>query len=71
MVLSNVPPHHSCTAQIDRLYGWESVADSPVREAFERQKDHVRAEFEQRSDAVFLALNEQVGGWGGWGSWGD
>jgi hypothetical protein len=48
--------------QIDRLYGWKSEADSPVRDAFKRQKDFVMTEFEQRSSQVFLQLNEQVRG---------
>lgn len=53
---------HLCpSAQIDRLYGWKSAADCPVRDAFKRQKDFVMKEFEQRSEQVFLQLNEQVG----------
>ena len=47
--------------QIDRLYGWKSAPDTPVRDAFKRQKDFVMKEFEQRSEQVFLQLNEQVG----------
>lgn len=35
------------------------MADSPVRDAFKRQKEHVMTEFEQRSSQVFLQLNEQ------------
>lgn len=48
--------------QIDRLYGWKSAPDTPVRDAFKRQKDFVMKEFEQRSEQVFLQLNEQVCG---------
>lgn len=44
---------------MDRLYGWKSVADGPIRDAFKRQKDFVMEEFKQRSEAVFLQLNEQ------------
>jgi translation initiation factor 5B len=54
------PPACACV-QIDRLYGWKSAADCPVRDAFKRQKDFVMKEFEQRSEQVFLQLNEQVG----------
>lgn len=52
---------HLFCVQIDRLYGWKSAPDTPVRDAFKRQKDFVMKEFEQRSEAVFLQLNEQVG----------
>jgi hypothetical protein len=51
---------HLFCVQIDRLYGWKSAPDTPVRDAFKRQKDFVMKEFEQRSEAVFLQLNEQV-----------
>lgn len=37
------------------------MPDTPVRDAFKRQKEHVMTEFEQRSQQVFLQLNEQVG----------
>eukprot|EP00879_Flechtneria_rotunda_P029724 GHRR01032167.1.p1 GENE.GHRR01032167.1~~GHRR01032167.1.p1 ORF type:complete len:533 (+),score=163.22 GHRR01032167.1:1023-2621(+) len=43
----------------DRLYNWKSVPDSPIRDAFKRQKEHVMKEFEDRSSQVFLQLNEQ------------
>lgn len=46
--------------QCDRLYGWKSAPDSAIREAFKRQKDHVMKEFDDRSNQVFLQLNEQV-----------
>ena len=49
------------SAQIDRLYGWKSAPDTPVRDAFKRQKDFVMKEFDTRSEQVFLQLNEQVG----------
>ena len=53
-----------CTApvlpQVDRLYGWKTSPDLPIRDAFKLQKDHVNTEFEQRSSQVFLQLNEQV-----------
>lgn len=45
--------------KIDRLYGWNSVANSPVQEAFARQEPYVAAEFEKRFNAVCLQLNEQ------------
>ena len=46
--------------QVDRLYGWKTSPDLPIRDAFKLQKDHVNTEFEQRSSQVFLQLNEQV-----------
>jgi hypothetical protein len=45
--------------KIDRLYGWQSEPDAPVRDAFKRQPPHVEREFEDRSAQVFLQLNEQ------------
>jgi hypothetical protein len=48
--------------QVDRLYNWKSVPDSPIRDAFKRQKDHVMKEFDDRSSQVFLQLNEQARG---------
>lgn len=56
----------SCTPfqiprQCDRLYGWKSAPDTPIRDAFKRQKDFVMKEFDTRSEQVFLQLNEQVG----------
>lgn len=48
---------------MDRLYGWKSQADAPIRDSFKRQKEHVMTEFEQRSSQVFLQLNEQVREW--------
>lgn len=57
----SVPAAAAAAAQIDRLYGWKSAPDTPVRDAFKRQKDFVMKEFEQRSEQVFLQLNEQVG----------
>eukprot|EP00798_Chlamydomonas_sp_ICE-L_P031196 gene31196-6343_t len=45
--------------KVDRMYGWNSVADSPIRDAFDRQPDYVHKEFETRSSDIFLQLNEQ------------
>lgn len=52
----HVTPRHWAAAQVDRLYGWKSVPDSPVRDAFKRQKEFVMTEFEQRSSQVFLQV---------------
>jgi hypothetical protein len=51
------------------LYGWKAAPDTPIRDAFKRQKEHVTKEFDDRSSQVFLQLNEQVcaGGAGGTG----
>jgi hypothetical protein len=38
--------------KVDRLYGWKSAADTPIRDAFKRQKDHVMKEFDDRSSQV-------------------
>ncbi len=45
--------------QVDRLYSWKSEADSPIRDAFKRQRPEVLREFKDRKDAAFLQLNEQ------------
>jgi translation initiation factor 5B len=45
--------------KVDRLYGWDSRADAPIRDALARQSADVQKEFEARSQAVFLQLNEQ------------
>jgi len=45
--------------QVDRLYGWESRPDAPIRDALQRQSADVQKEFEARSQSVFLQLNEQ------------
>jgi translation initiation factor IF-2 len=55
-------PQPSTHQQCDRLYGWKSAPDTPIRDAFKRQKDFVMKEFDTRSEQVFLQLNEQVGG---------
>ena len=47
---SLVPP--LLPPQVDRLYDWKTVADSPIRDAFKRQKESVLTEFEQRSSQV-------------------
>lgn len=54
--------------QVDRLYGWKSVPNSPIMDALERQAEHVRTEFEQRMDKVGK-LWHGPGGLGpqGWG----
>jgi len=44
---------------VDRLYGWKTTTDIPIRDSFKRQKDFVMREFEDRSNQVFLQLNEQ------------
>lgn len=49
-----------CTLlQVDRLFDWKSEKDAPIRQSLERQKPHVRAEFEQKFKQSRLNLNEQ------------
>ena len=48
-----------CTAQVDRLFEWQAVKDAPIMDALERQKPHVKTEFEQRLRQSILNLNEQ------------
>ena len=45
--------------QVDRLFDWQAVPDTPIQEALARQKPHVRTEFEQRLKQSTLNLNEQ------------
>jgi hypothetical protein len=55
------------------LYGWKSAADTPIRDAFKRQKDHVMKEFDDRSSQVkpgqgnarYGLQLERLGGGGG------
>ncbi|KDD76282.1 hypothetical protein H632_c285p0, partial [Helicosporidium sp. ATCC 50920] len=42
-----------------RLYGWAPQPGAPIQDALAAQKEHVRAEFEQRTSQISLALNEQ------------
>ena len=45
--------------KVDRVYGWKSVAHSPIQVALARQDDHAQKEFEQRLSQVSLQLMEQ------------
>ena len=45
--------------KVDRLFNWNSVANSPIQAALERQEDNTMKEFEHRVDQVSLQLNEQ------------
>lgn len=45
--------------KVDRLFQWNSVANSPIQDAFERQADTTLKEFEHRYNQVALQLNEQ------------
>lgn len=38
--------------KVDRLYNWKSVANSPIQDAFARQEEYVRKEFEDRFNSV-------------------
>lgn len=38
--------------KVDRLYNWNSVANSPIQDAFARQEEYVRKEFEDRLNSV-------------------
>ncbi|KAL4860126.1 Eukaryotic translation initiation factor 5B [Chlorella vulgaris] len=45
--------------KVDRLYKWQTVANSPIQDAMARQEEYVRKEFEDRYNQVALQLNEQ------------
>ena len=45
--------------KIDRIYGWKTIKDNPVRDSLAQQDPKVIAEFEQRLEAAKLALAEQ------------
>lgn len=38
--------------QVDRLYKWQTVANSPIQDAMARQEEYVRKEFEDRYNQV-------------------
>eukprot|EP01063_Lacrimia_lanifica_P017940 TRINITY_DN24919_c0_g1_i1.p1 TRINITY_DN24919_c0_g1~~TRINITY_DN24919_c0_g1_i1.p1 ORF type:complete len:860 (+),score=419.18 TRINITY_DN24919_c0_g1_i1:58-2580(+) len=44
--------------KIDRLYDWKATKDAPFANTMAEQKDHVKAEFEQRLRHVTLELAE-------------
>ena len=44
---------------MDRLFEWDSKPNTAIREALERQKDHVKKEFESTLARSVLNLNEQ------------
>ena len=50
--------------KVDRLYKWDSVANSPIQDAFERQPDFVIKEFGQRFDQVGARVLECACAWG-------
>jgi translation initiation factor 5B len=45
--------------KVDRIYGWNSVPNSPIMKALERQDQHAKVEFEQRLNEVSVQLMEQ------------
>lgn len=46
------PPTHAAMNKVDRLYNWKTVANSPIQDAFARQEEYVRKEFEDRLNGV-------------------
>ena len=40
--------------KVDRLYSWQSVPNSPIQDAFNRQEEYVRKEFDDRLNQVGL-----------------
>ena len=45
--------------KVDRIYQWDSVENSPIMDALDRQKPQCIKEFEQRMSEMTLQLNEQ------------
>ncbi|KAK9830542.1 hypothetical protein WJX72_012372 [[Myrmecia] bisecta] len=45
--------------KVDRLFDWKPIADAPIRDTLEQQKDYVKVEFEKRLAEATLNLNEQ------------
>jgi translation initiation factor 5B len=45
--------------KVDRLFQWNSVANSPIQDALARQEETTMKEFEHRYNQVALQLNEQ------------
>ncbi len=44
--------------KVDRLYGWKSTNDSPIRAALAKQDDNTLSEFKDRTDRTILELNK-------------
>lgn len=42
--------------KVDRLYKWNSVPNSPIQDAFARQEEYVRKEFDTRCNQVRQGL---------------
>ena len=42
--------------KVDRLYKWNSVANSPIQDAFARQEEYVRKEFDDRFNQASLRV---------------
>lgn len=42
--------------KVDRLYNWQSVPNSPIQDAFARQEEYVRKEFDDRLNQARLVL---------------
>lgn len=45
--------------KVDRIYQWDTVENSPIQDALERQKPQCIKEFDQRMTEMTLQLNEQ------------
>ena len=45
--------------KIDRLYGWKSTPDNPIKLSLEEQDDNTIGEFKDRCQQCTLQLNEQ------------
>lgn len=45
--------------KVDRIYGWNTKENTPVREALERQEASAKDEFKRRLDGVILQLQER------------
>lgn len=45
--------------KIDRMYGWKTLKDAPVRESLAQQPEYAAAEFKTRADRVLTQLAEQ------------
>jgi translation initiation factor 5B len=58
MLKSKRTPFIVALNKVDRCYGWETMPDSPIRDALDAQSDNVKDEFKSRSAAAILELNE-------------
>ena len=59
MLIKGKTPFVIALNKVDRLYGWKTFPDSPIRESLAQQDDNTKSEFKDKCAACILQLNEQ------------